>query len=61
MSSPDEEISLKVSSKLKTDDRWNDATVNRISDWVKTGNCTVTDLVFLLESQKVKTDEGPKE
>lgn len=58
MKNPDEEISIKVSAKLKTDDGLSDSLVSKVSEWVRTGNCSMTDLIFLLESQKNEGEEG---
>jgi hypothetical protein len=57
MKTPDEEISNTVLDKLTPLKRWNKTTVNKIAAWVKDGNITASDLIFLLENQRTKNLE----
>lgn len=61
MNTPDEEISLRVFDKLKAVAQWDENVINKISEWVKVGNCSVSDLIFLLENQKLKNENTKNE
>lgn len=57
---PDKEISEKVAAKLSEAQRWNKDTVSKIANFVKDGNVTTADLVFLLEIQRPEKAEVGK-
>lgn len=57
---PDKEISEKVAAKLSETQRWNRDTVSKIANFVKDGNVTTADLVFLLEIQRPEKAEVGK-
>ncbi len=57
---PDKEISDKVAAKLSENQRWNKDTVSKIANFVKDGNVTTADLVFLLENQRPEKAEVGK-
>ncbi len=60
MNIPDKEISEKVAAKLTENQRWNKDTVSKIANFVKDGNVTTADLVFLLENQRPEKAEVGK-
>lgn len=57
---PDKEISDKVAAKLSENQRWNKDTISKIANFVKDGNVTTADLVFLLENQRPEKAEVGK-
>jgi len=60
MKIPDEEISNRVLTKLTETQRWNKDTLTKISTWVKDGNITTSDLIFLLENPRPANREVAK-
>ncbi len=54
---PDKEISDKVAIKLSETQRWNEETVSKIANYVKDGDITTADLIFLLENQRPEKPE----
>ncbi|TGK15727.1 hypothetical protein EHO61_14330 [Leptospira fluminis] len=61
MNTPDEEISQRVADKLKVVAQWDETIINKVSEWVKIGNCSVPDLTFLLENQNLKNEDAKNE
>lgn len=60
MNIPDKEISEKVAAKLSENQRWNKDTVSKIANYVKDGDITTADLIFLLENQRPEKAEVGK-
>ena len=54
MKIPDEEISNNVSAKMT---HWNKSISDKVARWIKEGNISDTDLIFLLENQRADSSE----
>lgn len=57
MTTPDEEVSYKVSEKLTALKSFNTKTIDKIVSWIKDGNITSYDLIILLETQRSKNKD----
>jgi hypothetical protein len=60
MKSADEEIAIRVASKLQRDDRWSRDFINKIALYLKEGKVSSSDIIFLIENQNVD-DNGVKD
>jgi hypothetical protein len=57
MSTPDEEIALKVSEKLEQTNKWSKKTIDKIALYLKEGNATSIDIISLIENQRPENNE----
>jgi hypothetical protein len=55
--SADEEIAVKVAAKLQENDRWSKRVVDKVVSFVKEGNVSSDDIIFLLENSKDESNE----
>jgi hypothetical protein len=59
MKSADEEIAIRVTTKLQGDNRWSRDFIDKIALYLKEGKVSSSDIIFLVENQIVD-DNGVK-
>jgi hypothetical protein len=57
MKSADEEIAVKVTTKLQEDGKWSKDLIDKISFYLKEGKVSSSDIVFLIENQRNEENE----